>query len=60
MALILVSLFAMLVAYSRSDAEKMAVLKSGFESHAGGKGVLISSAMERLCKAGFCLTRVRP
>jgi chemotaxis protein MotB len=46
MALILVSLFAMLAAYSRSDAEKMAVLKSGFESHAGGKGVLISSAME--------------
>lgn len=46
MALILVSLFAMLAAYSRSDAEKMAVLKSGFESGAGGKGALISSAME--------------
>ncbi len=46
MALILVSLFAMLAAYSRSDAEKMAVLKTGFGYDASGKGVLISSAME--------------
>ena len=46
MALILVSLFAMLTAYSRSDAEKMGILKTGFGSDGSRKGVLISSALE--------------